>query len=238
MLGATPKVLDLAKERTKPTDIEPKPRYEPESKIIKVKIPRPPKKVEEPKSEIKETAPELQINIPVVKPEPSRSQDSPKLRQALVNKPVKRPKVLLPVRRPMPEPIPEAVEEIIDINDIAMETEIDLQMEPQDFETEVSIPTGTKPSSSKQKVDKKRKYIASVSKKALSEEDDWLGMNSDFETRSSLPGSGTPDSKIMDKTQQPQSSESNEDQKESNMYMYTESEYYLCPKRDIHSFIM
>ncbi|CAH0722904.1 unnamed protein product, partial [Brenthis ino] len=223
MLGATPKVLDLARERTKPTDIEPKPRYEPESKIIKVKIPRPPKKVEEPKPDIKEIVPELQIDIPVVKPEPSRPQDSPKLRQALVNKPVKRPKVLLPVRRPIPDPIPETVEDTIDINDIAMETEIDLQIEPQDFETEISIPTGSKPLNIKQKVDKKRKYAATVSKKALSEEDDWLGMNSDFETRSSFPGSGTPDSKVMDKTQQPQSSESNEDQKESNTYMYTET---------------
>lgn len=219
MLGATPKVLDLAQERTKPTDLEQKPRYEPESKIIKVKIPRPPKKVEEPKPEPKEPVVELQIDTVVPKPEP-RPQDSPKLRQALVNKPVKRPKVLLPVRRIDPE-LQETVEEPMNM-DIAMETEIQ-QDNSMDFEMEISSHTVRKPLDDKKKVisDKKRRCL-SITKKPLSEEDEWFTMNSDMETRSSFPGSGTPDSKTMDKTNLPVY-ESNEEQKDSNMYMYTES---------------
>lgn len=219
MLGATPKVLDLAQERTKPTDLEPKPRYEPESKIIKVKIPRPPKKVEEPKPEPKEPVPELQIDTAVPIPEP-RPQDSPKLRQALVNKPVKRPKVLLPVRRINPE-IQEPIEEPMNM-DVAMETEIE-QDTSVDFEMEISPHTVPKPVDDKRKmiIDKKRRCFPSA-KRPLSEEDEWYTVNSDFETRSSFPGSGTPDSKTMDKSNQAVY-ESNEERKDSNMYMYTES---------------
>ncbi|XP_064076838.1 PHD finger protein 20-like isoform X1 [Vanessa tameamea] len=240
MLGATPKVLDLARERTKPTDIEiPKPRHEPESKIIKVKLPRLPRRIEEAKVEIKpkkeETLAELHIDIPVAAPTKTnspvpRSQDSPKLRQALANKPVKRPKVLLPVRRPDPEPDIEKETEVpnLDYDEAVIDTEFERPVECLDFESEISTHTVTKPFDDdiRKKLDNKRKCFSTVSRRPMSEEDEWYGVNSDMETRSSFPGSGTPDSKTMDKTitQQAVSSESNnEDQKETNMYMYTES---------------
>lgn len=216
MLGATPKVLDLARERTKPTDIEVK-KTEFESKIIKVKLPKLPKRSEEPKSqtnpEVKEpivqkveprpqTPPKLDVPIP-------RSQDSPKLRQALITKPAKRPKVLLPVRKPEPEEKEEIPEEA--------------DVEKIDFDD--SSNTAEKPFEEfRRKCDKKRKCFSTVSRKPISEEDEWFGVNSDLDTRSSFPGSGTPDSKNMDKAVPlPVSSESNEEQKDGNMYMYTES---------------
>ncbi|OWR46297.1 putative phd finger domain protein [Danaus plexippus plexippus] len=216
MLGATPKVLDLARERTKPTDIEVK-KTEFESKIIKVKLPKLPKRSEEPKSqtnpEVKEpivqkveprpqTPPKLDVPIP-------RSQDSPKLRQALITKPAKRPKVLLPVRKPEPEEKEEIPEEA--------------DVEKIDFDD--SSNTAEKPFEEfRRKCDKKRKCFSTVSRKPISEEDEWFGVNSDLDTRSSFPGSGTPDSKNMDKAVPlPVSSESNEEQKDGNMYMYTET---------------
>ncbi|XP_050350040.1 PHD finger protein 20 isoform X2 [Nymphalis io] len=240
MLGATPKVLDLARKRTKPTgqSQSPKPRHEPESKIIKVKLPRLPKRIEEPKIEIKpkkdETPSELHIDIPVAAPSKTnspvpRSQDSPKLRQALANKPVKRPKVLLPVRRPDPEPIAEKEIEIptLDYDEAAMVNEFEKPTENFDFESEISSHTVTKSSDEiRKKLEKKRKCFSTISKRPMSEEDEWYGGNSDMETRSSFPGSGTPDSKTMDKaiTQQAVSSESNnEDPKETNTYIYTET---------------
>ncbi|XP_039765532.1 uncharacterized protein LOC120637666 isoform X2 [Pararge aegeria] len=239
MLGATPKVLDLARKRTKPTGLERK--KQPVSRVFKIKITRPPKRVEEPKPEPKVVNPEVNVDIKPSTPTPKldlpipRSQDSPKLRQALAsatgNKPFKkRPKVLLPVRRPdPPEPIPEEIEEefppLVYEDDIA-ESTMEIP-EPQDFETAISTHTVTKPiDDSRRRAEKKRKCFSTVSKIPGSEDDEWYGMNSDLDTRSSCPGSGTPDSKTMDKVlshQQAVSSESAEEQKAANMYMLTES---------------
>lgn len=233
MLGDTPKVLDLAYARTKqPIELE-SPRVT-NDKVIKVKIPRPPKR-EEPKQEVKEVKPELQVDttpvVPVKEPELPipRSQDSPKLRQALSNKPVKRPRVLLPVRRPDPEPVlPEPVNEDVDVENtenIEPVMEIPPLDMALDFESAISTHTVTKPViEKKRKSEKKRKTFAVAAKRPASEEEDWLGANSDFDTRSSFPRSGTPDSKA-DLKVAPVSSESNEENKDSNMYMYTESKY-------------
>ncbi|XP_038208739.1 PHD finger protein 20-like isoform X2 [Zerene cesonia] len=216
MLGATPKVLDLAYARTRPTAAEIKPKSE--SKVIKVKIPRPPKREE--KTESKEPPPELRVNLTPLPPEAiPKQEDSPKLRQALVPKPVKRPKVLLPVRRPDPEPVPE-VEEEVETYDVPQQIEVE---DCVDFETAISTHTVTKPCEFFKKTEKKRKLFP---KMAASEEDEWLTMNSDYETQSSFPGSCTPDSKTMEKVPTPNpaaSSESNEEQKECEMYMYTET---------------
>ncbi|XP_035429357.2 PHD finger protein 20 isoform X4 [Spodoptera frugiperda] len=231
MLGDTPKVLDLAYARTKqPIELE-SPRVT-NDKVIKVKIPRPPKR-EEPKQEVKEVKPELQVDTTPVPPvkEPElpipRSQDSPKLRQALSNKPVKRPRVLLPVRRPDPEPVlPEPVNEDVDVENtenIEPVMEIPPLDMALDFESAISTHTVTKPIiEKKRKSEKKRKTFAMAAKRPASEEEDWLGANSDFDTRSSFPRSGTPDSKA-DLKVAPVSSESNEENKDSNMYMYTEN---------------
>ncbi|XP_023955146.2 PHD finger protein 20 isoform X2 [Bicyclus anynana] len=232
MLGATPKVLDLARKRSKPTGL---PVRQPNSKILKIKISRPPKRIEEPKPKPK--VPPLEIKyedtpiLPKINPPIPRSMDSPKLRQALANKPVKRPKVLLPVRRPdPPETVPEMREEE-DCPPLVYEDDVvDSPMEipePQDFETAISTHTVTKPvDDMRKRSEKKRKNFAVVSKKPGSEDDEWYAMNSDLDTRSSYPGSGTPDSKTMDKVmshQQAVSSESAEDLKDANMYMYSET---------------
>ncbi|XP_022819420.1 PHD finger protein 20 isoform X2 [Spodoptera litura] len=231
MLGDTPKVLDLAYARTKqPIEVE-SPRVT-NDKVIKVKIPRPPKR-EEPKQEVKEVKPEPQVDTTPVAPvkEPElpipRSQDSPKLRQALSNKPVKRPRVLLPVRRPDPEPVlPEPVNEDVDVENtenIEPGMEMPSLNMALDFESAISTHTVTKPiTEKKRKAEKRRKTFALAAKRPASEEEDWLGANSDFDTRSSFPRSGTPDSKA-DLKVAPVSSESNEENKDSNMYMYTEN---------------
>ncbi|CAH0698780.1 unnamed protein product [Spodoptera exigua] len=230
MLGDTPKVLDLAYARTKqPIELE-SPRVT-NDKVIKVKIPRPPKR-EEPKQEVKEVKPELQVDTTPVAPvkEPDlpvpRSQDSPKLRQALSNKPVKRPRVLLPVRRPDPEPVlPEPVNEEVDVeNNENIEPKMAVPpLQTLDFESAISTHTVTKPLiEKKRRTEKKRKTFALAAKLPASEEEDWLGANSDFDTRSSFPRSGTPDSKADCKVA-PVSSESNEENKDANMYMYTEN---------------
>ncbi|KAJ0181393.1 hypothetical protein K1T71_003478 [Dendrolimus kikuchii] len=232
MLGATPKVADLAYARTMPTDIEPV-KSNADQRIIKVKITKP--KREEPKEnkeskESKEMKPELQVVIPQLPMSPKqetevRPQDSPKLRLAL-NKPAKapsgprppkRPKVLLPVRRPDPEPQEPAHEEF----EPSPFKEIEMPMEALDFETAISTHTVTKPVLETKKKEKRTSYSHIPPKQ--SEDEDWFG-NSDVETRSSYARSGTPDSKTMDlKIQQPVSSESNEEQKDGNMYMYTEN---------------
>lgn len=240
MMGATPKVLDLAYARTVPVGME-TPRAREDSKIIKVKIPRPPKR-EEPKPvkepEIKDVQTELQVDTTRVTPVRDvdsapvpRSQDSPKLRHALVNKPVKRPRVLLPVRRPEPEPvIPDPMNEEIDVEDREpMEPIIEIPALdiPLDFESAISTHTVTKPAfEKKRKGEKRRKTFVLAAKMPASEEEDWYGgVNSDFETRSSFPGSGTPDSKV-DSKMAPVSSESNEETKEANnTYMFTESKF-------------
>ncbi|XP_075981208.1 PHD finger protein MBD-R2 isoform X2 [Anticarsia gemmatalis] len=233
MMGATPKVLDLAYARTMPGEIEsPKPKDD--QKIIKVKIPRPPKpkvEKEEPKLEIKLDKLELPVDMtpttPVREPEIiiPRSQDSPKLRQALINKPVKRPRVLLPVRRVEPEPVvPDPLNDDIDLEGPPLDPMLDVPMEVEsmDYEAAISTHTVTKPlPEKKRKGEKKKKTLAPPPKGPTSEEDDWYGMNSDdVETRSSFPRSGTPDSKV-EKTA-PVSSESNEENKDSG-YMYNEN---------------
>lgn len=240
MMGVTPKVLDLAYRRTMPVHAE-TPRAKDDQKIIKVKIPRPPKpKVEkdEPKPDIKiekqdmevdttPTTPTKETEIPI-----PRSQDSPKLRQALSNKPIKRPRVLLPVRRPDPEPIiPEELKD-----ELAFETKPPLEpvieippLESLDFETAISTHTVTKPlNEKKRKGEKKKKCFVLPPKGPMSEEEDWFtNTNSDVDTRSSFPRSGTPDSKIDSKVAQV-SSESNEETKEANqMYTYNESKLYF-----------
>ena len=244
MLGATPKVLDLAYARTRPVAVE-TPRAKDEHKVIKVKIPRPPKR-EEPKQEVKDVSVELQVDTTPFTPAkdgvsipPPRSQDSPKLRQILINKPVKRPRVLLPVRRPEPEPvIPDPMNEDIDVEEtetIEPIIEIPALDIPLDFESAISTHTVTKPLiDKKRKGEKRRKTFALAAKRPPSDDDDWYGVNSDFETRSSFPGSGTPDSKVDSKVA-PVSSESNEETKDANMYMFTESKLkyifnILCPR--------
>ncbi|KAJ8733791.1 hypothetical protein PYW07_014342 [Mythimna separata] len=232
MMGATPKVLDLAYARTMPVAVD-TPRVKEDSKIIKVKIPRHPKR-EEPKLEVKDIQTELQVDTAPLTPVKEsdsipipRSQDSPKLRQALINKPVKRPRVLLPVRRPEPEPvIPDPMNEEIDVED-GESMEPIIEMPPLDmaldFESAISTHTVTKPViEKKRKGEKKRKTFALAAKRPASEEEDWFGANSDFETRSSFPRSGTPDSKADCKAAAV-SSESNEETKDANMYMFTEN---------------
>ncbi|XP_049887708.1 PHD finger protein 20 isoform X2 [Pectinophora gossypiella] len=227
MLGATPKVLDLAYARTRPSDVEMRRlKLEAEQKTIKVKLPKLPKRITEPKPEVKEapSQPKPEIATPVKLEEKiPRSLDSPKLRIALSNKSVKRPKVLLPVRRPDPvETIPELQKDESDAEEKLLEHKEEIsKTEELDFEAAISTHTVTKPYGEvKRKSDKKKKTFASISKKPASEDEEWFALNnSDVETRSSYPRSGTPDSKLDQKLV---SSESNEEPKEPN-YMYTET---------------
>lgn len=232
-MGSTPKVLDLAYARTMPVAAE-TPRSKEDQKIIKVKVSRPPKR-EEPIQEIKDIHVELHVDTglqtPVKEPDITipRTQDSPKLRQALINKPVKRPRVLLPVRRVEPEQaIPDSMNEEIDIEDtmqIEPIIEIPTLDMPLDFESAISTHTVTKPVIEKRlRGEKRRKTFALAAKRPISEDEDWLTMNSDVETQSSFPRSGTPDSKIECKAV-PISTEFNEENKDSNLYMTTESKY-------------
>lgn len=227
MLGATPKVLDLAYARQRPTEMElNRMRHEAVHKTIRVKLPRLPRRYTDPKPEPKEPEIKQELEIkPELPVKVARSQDSPKLRLAL-NRPVKRPKVLLPVRKKESE-TPEIKEEI-DEKIVPLEPKIELPVvEPLDFETAISTHTVTRPAGEKRKGDKKRKTFATISKKAMSEDEEWFTMNnSDVETRSSCPRSGTPDSKIME--QKLVSSEYNEDQKAANNYLYTECKYVVA----------
>lgn len=222
MLGRTPKVLDLAYARTMPTGKERPKVREPDYKTIKVKIPRPPKRVEEPKLEtIKDEKPDLAVDIPATATSDDtapKTQDSPKLRNALVTK--KRPRVLLPVRRPDPEP--DMMEPPEMEQEVTSETVTHFPMESLDFETAISTHTVTKPLDFKRK-EKKGKVATLPPRVAVSEDDEWPGVTSDVETRSSFPRSGTPDSKTMDQKAMLVSSESNEEQKNSNTYMFSES---------------
>ncbi|CAG9782743.1 unnamed protein product [Diatraea saccharalis] len=218
MLGRTPKVLDLAYARTVPTSIKNTKNKDPNVKSIKVKISRPPKRVDDTKQEDKASEKfELQdqilsaVDIETTAP---KIQDSPKLRHALINKPVKRPRVLLPVRRPDPE-FDQTSSQTDSNSDLPTEAVVEVPvMEALDFETAISTHTVTKPLDAIPK-NKYKKYISSK----FTSEDDW----SDFETRSSFPRSGTPDSKSLDQKMLPVSSESNEEQKEAHNYMYTEN---------------
>ncbi|XP_026726423.1 uncharacterized protein LOC113492901 isoform X3 [Trichoplusia ni] len=232
MMGATPKVLDLAYARTMPVTVETPTRAR-DDKIIRVKIPRPPKR-EEPKPEVKEIVHELKVDTTVHSPvrEPEnippipKSQDSPKLRQALINKPVKRPKVLLPVRRPDPDPIiPDSI-----IEEMAFEDKMSMESPSGfaslqgtlDFESAISTHTVTKPVlDKKRKGEKKKKTFAFAPKLPVSEEDEWSGINSDLETRSSFPRSETPDKfdtkplTLQDTVEEPKPP--------TNQYMYNEN---------------
>ncbi|KPJ17781.1 PHD finger protein 20-like protein 1 [Papilio machaon] len=224
LLGSTPKVLDLAYARTRPTKLQmTKLKKKRENKVIKVKIPKPMKRTED-KIDINELNAELQVDIPISSPPDlgtlPKEQDSPKLRNALANKPVKRPKVLLPVRR-----LDSDTNE--NFGELGLEargsTPVSIP-EVFDFERGISTHTVTKPIPDLKKKDKKRREFATFPNNQ-SEDDDWFSMNSDVETRSSFPGSGTPDSKTMENktsVNAAPSSESNEDQKET-MYTYTET---------------
>lgn len=165
---------------------------------------------------------ELQVDIPLSPNKdmevPPKALDSPKLRDALIKKPVKRPKVLLPVRRPDPEIQDEHTQQI-DIEDKADGEEVQPDLEVLDFETAISTHTVTKPPVERSKL-KRRGFP--LSKLPFSEDEEWLTVNSDMETRSSFPGSGTPDSKEY-KPSLNAASESTEEHKEP-MYTYSESE--------------
>lgn len=231
MLGATPKVLDLAYARQRPTQMElNRMRHEAVHKTIRVKLPRLPRRYTDPKPEPKEQdikqEPPIKSELPEKIP---RSQDSPKLRLAL-NRPVKRPKVLLPVRK-LDIETPEVKEEVDEKKIILLEPKLEVPTAEQlDFEAAISTHTVTRPPGEKRKSDKKRKTFATISKRAMSEDEEWFTMNnSDVETRSSCPRSGTPDSKIME--QKLVSSEYNEEQKGANNYLYTECEYFFLPRQ-------
>lgn len=225
MLGATPKVLDLAYARQRPTEMElARMRSEAVHKTLRVKLPKLSRRYLEPKPERKE--PEIKQELPLKSELPlkiPRSQDSPKLRLAL-NRPVKRPKVLLPVVRKLEMETPEIKEEVKEKKPVLEEQKVDGPIiEPLDFETAISTHTVTRPVGEKRRGIKKRKKFARISKKPISEDEEWFTMNnSDVETRLSYPRSGTPDSKTME--QKLVSSESNEEQKDPNNYMYTECE--------------
>lgn len=236
MLGATPQVLDLAYARTRPSQTEMRRlKFEAENrKTIRIKLPRLPKRITDSKSNLvpKHATADSQVELPTtpVKTDTDnlpKTQDSPKLRNALTNKPVKRPKVLLPVRRPELNETTEP-EKDVNIEDLVIQPVSLLpNLESLDFETAISTHTVTKPiSDNRKKGEKKLKSFAKFSKKTMSEDEEWFSMNnSDVETRSSYPRSGTPDSKTME--QKLVSSESNEEHKEVNAYMFSESEYYL-----------
>ncbi|KAJ2943943.1 hypothetical protein O0L34_g8266 [Tuta absoluta] len=221
MLGATPKVLDLAYARTRPSAVEMRRlKLEQRHKKIRAKLNRPKRPPEvklEINKELADVKPELQTPV---KEEPKlpkipRSQDSPKLR-TILSKPVKRPKVLLPVVRRIDDTGDDEKDEDVNVDDTLVEPKVEVPtMGVLDFETAISTHTVTKPADLKRK-DKKKKFAA-IAK--TSEDEEWYGVNSDVETRSSYPRSGTPDSKMDQKLV---SSESNEEQKEPN-YMYTES---------------
>ncbi|CAK1548690.1 unnamed protein product [Leptosia nina] len=213
MLGDTPKVLDLAYARHRPI-LGSKVRKPKENRVLKVKIPRLPKSLITPQPEVVKTEiPTEPVTVPPVVPEEQPAAESPKLRQALIPKPVKRPKVLLPVRRTNPEPLVDDVKEEIDTPKITPPVEI---VDCVDFEAAISTHTVTKPEDYRK--------LSKPPRSVYSEDEEWPTMNSDFETRSSFPGSGTPDSKTMDKPTNPvASSESNEEAKGGEMYMFTET---------------
>lgn len=226
MMGATPKVLDLAAARSKPTLAE---LNRTDHKGFKVKVNRPPKR-EEPKYEIlfphdqdmkvdvSHTTPTKDETMPKI----PRSQDSPKLRNMLINKPVKRPRVLLPVRRSEPE---QTLPDIASDDDFEDAESVVPPSDVLDFETAISTHTVTKPLDKKKKGEKKQKSFASFAKN-VSEDEEWFAMNSDeLDTRSSFPRSGTPDdSKIIDpKTGMMMSSDPMDDHLDPSLYTFTDS---------------
>ncbi|XP_048481829.1 PHD finger protein 20 isoform X2 [Plutella xylostella] len=239
-LGATPKVSDLASSRAEVEVEPPRMRFEPELKVPKLKISK--KRLEEvhvePVETVAELPPEEIVTTPPVslEPETPKILDSPKLRNALVSKVIKRPRVLLPVKKSEDLfPDMESVEPIKEPErDLKLELDpvVAIQTEPVeglDFESEISSYTvskvpGAGGTDRRKKGEKKKKTFASIAKAKSSEEEEWCA-NSDVETRLSFPRSGSPDSKFFDKslgTPQPQSSESTED-KGQHLYMYNEA---------------
>lgn len=241
MMGVTPKVLDLAYARTRPSEAEMKRlKCEAQQRIIKVKLPRLHKRIveqvsEPPKDDQIEPTPVPVSTPPIPEDTVPKPQDSPKLRNALVNKPTKRPKVLLPVRNSEPEPV---ASEDNTSNDplpfIKQETvESDPIVEPKqevpdscnllDFETAISTHTVTKVFNGG-KSERRRKTFATIAKGGGSEEE-WGEDSQDSRSTSC----GSPDSKRDDAEAdlllQPLSSPSND--AASDAYMFTESKYPL-----------
>ncbi|XP_063373383.1 uncharacterized protein LOC134661310 [Cydia amplana] len=203
-MGNTPKVLDLAYARTRPSEAEMKLlKREAQQRIVKVKLPRLQKRAEAPPEPA--VAPPLTAAEPAAADAPPRPVDSPKLRDALVPRPAKRPRVLLPVRNKEPEPTldPETVADdppppLVKLENA--ETEDDLLVPKQeipdcgalDFETAISTHTVAKMVNGDVcKSEKRRKTFACIGK-LTSEDEEWAGGSSD--TRSSYPSCGTPDS--------------------------------------------
>ncbi|XP_061709239.1 uncharacterized protein LOC133519258 [Cydia pomonella] len=234
-MGNTPKVLDLAYARTRPTEAEMNLlKREAQQRVVKVKLPRLHKRVEAPTPAAPpEPAPaQLPPAEPAAADVPPRPDDSPKLRDALAIKPARRPRVLLPVRTKEPEPT-------LDTENVAAdaplplvklenaETEDDLLVPKQeildcgalDFETAISTHTVAKMvNGNRSKSEKRRKTFACIGKLA-SEDEDWAGGSSD--TRSSYPSCGTPDSARAD-PDDPAPADDNHSAA-AHLYMYTEN---------------
>ncbi|XP_073958976.1 uncharacterized protein [Choristoneura fumiferana] len=237
MMGVTPKVLDLAYARTRPSEAEMKRlKCEAQQRIIKVKLPRLHKRiveqVPEPPKDVKIEPTPVPLSTPPI-PEDTvpKPQDSPKLHSALVNKPTKRPKVLLPVRNPEPEPVASDDNTSNDpLPFIKQETvESDPIIEPKqempdllDFETAISTHTVTRVFNGGRR-ERRRKTFAAIAKGGSEEE--W-GEDSPDSRSSSC---GSPDSKRDDAGAalllQPLSSPSND--AAADAYMFTESNYPL-----------
>ncbi|KAL4707641.1 hypothetical protein ACJJTC_006991 [Scirpophaga incertulas] len=229
MLGETPKVLDLAYARTVPPALEKVKQRDSEQKTVKVKITKPSKRSDESKLESKKH--KLEKHIPLEAPKtPSQCDEpstlgmpgSPKHRHAFVaNKSVKRPRVLLPVRRPEPEPEqPSDGFPMPEENPPVTDEEIP-SIDILDFEAAISTHTVTKPGEFSHRKNEHKK-LAPQSMKSVSEDEDWFNMASDMETRSSIPGSCSPDSKGMDQCM-PLAPSKSEEKKGSKTYMYTET---------------
>lgn len=196
-MGMPPKVLDLAYARTATAETDVKePKSEPRARPKTHKQ----KRVDLDKELQAQLQECLDFDKRSVTPPSDRTPkaiDSPKLRNALINKPVKRPRVLLPVRRCTQD---EHNQELYEsqfkeeferkygghqVSDNATEL---------DFEAAISVHTVPKT-----EPDRNRKsLLPPVLQKAKqsSEDDEWC--SSDFESRSSFPGSTTSDSKNLD----------------------------------------
>ncbi|XP_063547529.1 uncharacterized protein LOC134754965 [Cydia strobilella] len=245
-MGNTPKVLDLAYARTRPSEAEMKLlKREAQQRIIKVKLPRLQKRAEAPApaappepTAVAAAAADAPPAEPAAADAPPRPVDSPKLRDALAVKPAKRPRVLLPVRTKEPEPTldPDTVAADPPPPPVKLEnaeTEDDLLVPKQeipdcgvlDFETAISTHTVAKMvNGSRSKSEKRRKTFACIGKLA-SEDEEWAGGSSD--TRSSYPSCGTPDSARADPDDlAPAPAPATADHNHSaaaHLYMYTEN---------------
>ncbi|XP_063633925.1 uncharacterized protein LOC134804703 isoform X2 [Cydia splendana] len=239
-MGNTPKVLDLAYARTRPSEAEMKLlKREAQQRIIKVKLPRLQKRAEAPAPAAPPepaVAPPPPPAEPAAADAPPRPGDSPKLRDALAVKPAKRPRVLLPVRTKEPEPTLEPENVAADpptplVKLENAETEDDLLVPKQeipdcgalDFETAISTHTVAKMvNGNRIKSEKRRKTFACIGKLA-SEDEEWAGGSSD--TRSSYPSCGTPDSARADADDLAPALVGGDDNHSAaaHLYMYTEN---------------